>query len=149
MPDSYVTCATVTNGMIKLSVSVDEFQPGDYVQITGQATQTCGAFATFYAIQQVPAERSTDPSDPANKEEHLYIWVTATPVPHKFSSDEDITAFLSVAECWLTVLGKPTASNPGETLSGLGGGGTTWGQPRSVAQLGGDSWIDRPDLGRS
>ena len=134
MPDSYVTSARVTNGKIQLSVRVDEFEASEYVELSGQATQTGGAFANIYDIQQVPATPNV-PADPnvPNDTDHYYIYVTGAPIPHQFRNDQAVTVVMRVARVWLTVLGAPRGPQP-ET------GDLTWSKPLRVVQLAGGSW---------
>jgi hypothetical protein len=54
MPNAYVTSAKFTGGKIELTVVVDDYKSGGYVEISGQATQANGAFANFYNIEEVP-----------------------------------------------------------------------------------------------
>ena len=51
MVNTYVTKAQLENNKIVLTVQVDGFQPGDAVEISGQATQNNAAFATFDEIK--------------------------------------------------------------------------------------------------
>jgi hypothetical protein len=108
MPDpssnSYVTDATFGGGKITLTVRVDNFSPGDYVEISGHATQSSGAFANYYSIEEVP--------NPTNTVAVNTVTVTAVPVPpQRFIPWEDVTVVVRVAKIWVTVLGG--ASQPG------------------------------------
>lgn len=136
MPDSYVTSATITNGKLELSVRVDDFTAGEYVEVSGQATQTGGAFANIYDIQQVPAEPNV-PADPniTGDKPHFHIYVTGAPVPHQFMTEQDVTTVIRVAKVWLTVLGPPAGVQPAKA-----GEGTTWDIQRRVSELAGGSW---------
>ena len=46
MPNAYVTSAKFTGGKIELTVVVDDYKSGGYVEISGQATQTAVKLAT-------------------------------------------------------------------------------------------------------
>jgi hypothetical protein len=149
MPDSYVTSATITDGKIQLSVRVDDFKPDEdataYIEISGQATQTGGAFANFYDIQQVPAKPNVLATDPSvtDGKDHYYVYVTGAPIPHPFWSREDVTVVMRVARVWLTVLGaKPEAE--GHQSSGRAVEGTTWPKALRVAGIDGGSWTPGP-----
>lgn len=137
MPDSYVTEAAITNGQVQITVRVDAFQPSDYVEISGQATQTGGAFANFYDIRQVPAEPNApaDPDDPPGTAGHYQVNVSGAPIPHQFT-EEDVTVVIRVAKVWLTVLREPTGAQPsGERI----GDNVTWKEIRT-AEMSGGSW---------
>ena|SRR5215471_18919241 len=146
MPNSYVTSAKITGGKIQLTVRVDDFKPEDntaeYVEISGQATQTAGAFANFYDIQQVPPK----PNAPADADDppgtvgavHYEIDVTGAPIPHRFTVDEDVTIVMRVAKVWLTVLGKKVGLTP--EMVGTDGEGMTWDKELRVAGIAGGSW---------
>jgi hypothetical protein len=101
MPRPFVTSATIKNNMIELSVELDHPDSGSYVEVSGSATQTGGAFANFYDIQEVPAGFS-DTSGP-----YPSVNVSAHPLPaNKFRDDQDVTCVIRVAKVWLTVLGR-------------------------------------------
>jgi hypothetical protein len=137
MADPYVTSATITDGKITLSILVNAFTPGEYVEISVQATQTSGAFANFYDIQQVPAQPNGNQSDP-NDKDNFYIYVTGAPTPHQFREDEDFSAFARLSKLWLTVLGAdPETTKP--TLGQAAPEGTKWTAKR-VSQINGGSW---------
>jgi hypothetical protein len=136
--NSYVTNATFTNGQITLTIRVDDFKSGGYVEITGQATQTGGAIAPYSRVVAVPTE-PTIPPDPkiAGDTGHYDVTVTATPMKkYQFWPTEEITVVTRVARVWLTVLGPP-ASDPsgsaGQTDPGQSGS-MTWNQPKAVTQ---------------
>jgi len=124
MSDPYVTSATITNdGKIQLSVQVinaqdSNFTPGEYVEISGQATQTNGAFANFYDIQKIPAGPNGDENDP-NDRDNYYIYVTGSPSPHKFRNDRDVSVIARVARLWLSVLKGQTQPQTPTRTSGL------------------------------
>jgi hypothetical protein len=146
MPNSYVTSAKITGGKIRLTVRVDDFKPEDdtaeYVEISGQATQTAGAFANFYDIQQVPATPNgpADPGDPPGTR-HYEIYVTGAPIPHQFT-DKDVTVVMRVAKVWLTVLGKKVGLT--QEMVGSDGEGMIWDNEPRVAEIGDGSWTPGP-----
>jgi hypothetical protein len=134
MPNAYVTSAKFTGGKIKLTVVVDDFsQYGGYVEISGQAAQTNGAFADFYSVEEVPPNTNLDP-DPniPGDTAHYVVYVSAAPVSEKkkFRKNLDVTTIMRVARVWLTVLGKNQAS-------GVAVEGTTW-KEKEVSSVGGD-----------
>ena len=137
MPYPYVDSAAISGDKIQLSVGVDNFNPGDYVEISGTASQTGGAFANFYDIQPVPLT-ANDPDDP--KSPHRYIFVSAHPLPpNKFREDQDVTTVMRVGKVWLTVLGKdPTTTAEPEIPGDPAGNGAKWGVVRKVAEITGD-----------
>ena len=59
MSPPYVTGVTFNNSQIVLTVQVDNFQPGESLEISGQATQNGGGYAAFYGTKSVP-ERNPD-----------------------------------------------------------------------------------------
>ena len=110
MTRPYVTKVTVKNEQIMLKIGVDEFTPGETLEISGHATQTGGAFAVFYDIQLVPEK---DPDGEA------YIWVKAPP-SQDFKKGHAVTVVLRAARVWTTVLGEAPpepGSSPGQTES--------------------------------
>jgi hypothetical protein len=146
MPDSYVTSAKIVNGKIQLEVQVDQFaaqahqfDDGQYVEISGQATQTSGAFANIYDIQQVPAGPNGDPEIPDEKD-HYYVYVSGAPIPHQFREDGDVTVVLRAARVWLTVLGSRSDRGGATSVNEDGTtppapDGTTWDRDPRVVQL--------------
>jgi hypothetical protein len=144
MSDSYATNAQMTpGGQIELTVQLDDFTPEETVELSGQATQTGGAFANFYDIVQVPKDSTTGPDG----KEHYYVSVTTSPLPpHKFRKDQDVTVFLKAAKVWVTVLGAgagptPMSSPTLTTTAGPGnpaGVGDGWGKVKQVSDLDGE-----------
>jgi hypothetical protein len=134
--NSYVTSATITGGKIALTVRVDDFPVDEYVEVSGHATQSGGAFANFYDIRQVPKDE-----DP--KLGYRYVTVATDPIPpQRFREDQDVTVVLRVAMVWLTVLGG--GSSQVETTSQdrikTAQENTTWGRIRQVSDMNGGSW---------
>lgn len=137
MPRPYVTSATIKNDMIEISVEVDPSDPGTYVEVSGSATQTGGAFANFYDIQPVPTAPN-DPDDPNSTDR--YVFVSAHPIPpNKFREDQDVTVVIRVGKVWLTVLGKgPTVAETSDSFQ-KAGEGTMWNTVRKVSEITGDA----------
>jgi hypothetical protein len=135
-PYPYVDSATINGDKIQLSVGVDNWDAGTYIEISGSASQTGGAFANFYDIQPVP-DHPNDPDDPESP--HRYVFVSAHPLPpNKFREDEDVTTVIRVGKVWLTVLGKEKqAAQPEGTQPAREG--AKWGVLRKVAEITGDS----------
>jgi hypothetical protein len=134
MPNAYVTSAEFTGGKIKLTVVVDDFESGGYVEISGQAAQTNGAFADFYNIKKVPSKPILlpDPNVPGGTP-HYVVYVSAAPVQGKdFKKNLDVTTVMRVARVWLTVLGKNQAA--GNAVEG-----TTW-EKKEVSSVGDGPW---------
>ena len=140
--NSYVTSATFNAaGQIELTVRVDNFPPGDYVEISGHATQTSGAFANYYSIEVVPAlpANTSNPANPPAANAPNTVTVTADPVPpQRFLPNEDVTVVVRVAKVWVTVLGgqpqpKPAWSQPPPTPPQ-----TVWNVVRQVTDMKGN-----------
>ena len=134
MPRPYVTSATIKNDRIEISVEVNPSDSGTYVEVSGSATQTGGAFANFYDIQLVP----TAPNDPNSTD--CYVFVSAHPIPpNKFREDQDVTVVIRVGKVWLTVLGNgPLAAEASNSVQ-MAGEGTMWNTVREVSEITGDS----------
>jgi len=79
---------------IALTIEVFGFEAGIPVEISGSATQTNGAIATFYDIQSLPD---------AEPDGGSFVTVTAIPSP-KFVTGEMITVVGRAAKIWATVL---------------------------------------------
>ncbi len=93
MPHPYVTRVTFTGDEIVLTVQVDLFPVGEFVEISGFATQNSGGFATFYDIQ--PVKKNPDGT--------VLMYVRATPTKG-FQNGEAVTVSLRAAIVWATVL---------------------------------------------
>src|SRR5216683_515744 len=92
MPFPYVDSATIKNDSIELAVEVDPNDSGTYVEVSGSATQTGGAFANFYDIRPVPAAPN-DPDDPTSTKRYVFVSAHAIP-PNKFREDQDVTVVI-------------------------------------------------------
>jgi hypothetical protein len=152
MTHPYVTNVTLKNNQIVLTIQVDEFSPGEPLEISGQITQSGGAFATIYTIAEVPTTPNGDNGE-------YYLVVVADPIPpHRFRQDQDVTVFLRVAKVSVTVLveEQPEPGQPpvrGKVVSSpdqaeLAEETTTWNNIRAAATvaLSTDSWGGRPAL---
>jgi hypothetical protein len=135
MPPPYVTSAKFAGGQMIFNVIVDGFDPGDYVEISGAATQVGGAFAAIHKVVPVP-NKPTDPGAEAS------VDVTANPCSDKkFRKDLDVTVYIRIAKIWVTVLGegRPPPDKTGQTVPEDQGTpvdeGTMWGHVRQVAQM--------------
>ena len=137
MPHPYVTTATITSDLIEITVEFDYAESSTYVEVSGSATQSGGAFANFYDIKETTA--SPGPAGP-----YPTVSVSAHPLPpQKFRKDEDVTFVIRVAKVWLTVLGpqgSPTTSTSEADPAQQAGEGMTWNVVRrqSVLNDGGD-----------
>jgi len=119
----------IKGGKIAVSVLVDDFKDYQFVEISGQATQTDGGFANFYEIAQIPAIASPDGS--------LYVEVTATHIPpNRFRRDQDISVVLRVATIWLTVVGRQAVQQQAEQQQQQGQQQGQGPEPASMAYEG-------------
>src|SRR5690348_12969771 len=132
MPPPYVTSAKFVGGQMIFSVIVDDYDPGDYVEISGAATQVGGAFAAIHKVVSVPAK----PADPKAK---ASVDVPADPgTDKKFRKDLDVTVYIRIAKIWVTVLGEGDPEPPKTTPPDEGtpvDEGAKWGKIRHVAQM--------------
>lgn len=112
----YVTNVTFKDGQIVLTVRVDNYRPGESLEISGQATQNGGAYAAFYDTQSVPEP---------NPDGTAFIYVKATP-SEQFENGRNVTVVLRAAKVWATVLGEsPPEQRPvGNVVPA--GDGSTW-----------------------
>lgn len=85
---------------INLVVNVYGFDAGTPIEISGQATQTNGAVATFYRIQNMPASKAGN----------AVLRIESIPAvpPKKFVAGFTITVVLRAAEAWITTLQADT-----------------------------------------
>ena len=126
MPPRWVRSVTLTNDKMTLSVEVTDFKATTgLIEITGEVTQDNGAWARISTI----ADRAT-----ATKEGNKYfVDVEAIPTPtpdHQFTTDEDVTIFVRVAQTWVTVL----ESGTDEPVKGTQVG-QIWGKYKKDSQL--------------
>ena len=111
-----VTSAKIDGKNIVLTVNVDSFTPGEYVEISGCATQAYetqgeGGFATFSEIQKIKKNNTKKPAA-------LEVKAKLT---KGFQQDQDVTVVVRVAKVWITVLspGKPEISQRSPTAGPL------------------------------
>lgn len=89
----YATDVSFKDGQIVLTIELDNYLANESVEISGYATQSNGAFATFYDIQ------STE-ENPAGR---VMMFVKATPTVG-FQKGEPVTVSLRASRVWVTVL---------------------------------------------
>jgi hypothetical protein len=123
----FVKSAMIKNDLIELTVELDHLDSGSYVEVSGSATQTGGAYANFYDVTEVPA----DLSDTNGPNPSVTVSAHALP-PNKFRKDEDVTCVIRTGKVWLTVLGpqSPTVSEVPES--------TKWNVIRKVSHIADD-----------
>jgi hypothetical protein len=103
----YATDVSFKDGQIVLTIQLDSYLANESVEISGSATQSNGAYATFYDIQSVD-------ENPAGK---VVMFVKATPTI-AFQSGEPVTVSLRASRVWVTVLTEspdepmPSAAHP-------------------------------------
>ncbi|HEY2129509.1 MAG TPA: hypothetical protein VGH77_20220 [Streptosporangiaceae bacterium] len=90
---------------ISLEVSVDGFEVGAPIEISGQATQINGAVATFYDVQTVP-----QPND--DKQTVVTVKSVNVSSEKSFEATDPITVVARAAEVWITTLDQDGAFNP-------------------------------------
>jgi hypothetical protein len=133
-PLPYVDSATIKGKRIIFRVDVTDFKDSQgFIEISGEATQDSGAFATIYAIVKVP-KRANGVGDDKGK---YYVNVSAGLIPdHPFRKDRDVTVFVRVSKVWVTVLGEQASAGPPKlTRAGEANEGTTWNKLRSVTAI--------------
>jgi Animal haem peroxidase len=88
------------DGTVTFFVNVGGFRVGTPVEISGYATQTNGAIATFQDVQLMPS------ADPV---EGVILVVSGVPViGSTFTADEPITVVARAADAWITTLDLDT-----------------------------------------
>jgi hypothetical protein len=132
----YVTDVSFKDGKIVLTIQLEKDLANESVEISGYATQTNGAFATFYDIQSAK-------ENPAGK---VLMFVKATPTT-QFQTGEPVTVALRASRVWVTVLSE---APDGETTSGSGitspptgtaaQDGTTWNTVTAVQWASAVTW---------
>jgi hypothetical protein len=131
MPHPFVTTASVKNDLIEITVEFDYSDSGSYVEVSGSATQSGGAFANFYDI----AETTPGLTGPTGA--FPTVSVSAHPLPpNKFRKDEDVTFVIRVAKVWLTVLGPQGSTSSSAEGPGVPADqGTMWNVLRRQSHL--------------
>src|SRR5690349_21218255 len=106
MSNTYVPRVELNkDGTITLYVNVPDFDEGTPIEISGQATQTNGAAATFYSVQVMPGHGTQDAPLAVRS-------VPAVP-PNQFAAGFPITVVVRAAEVSITAL-EPQAPDPDE-----------------------------------
>ena len=128
MPESHVTNAKIDrNKHIVLSIAVDAFTPGQYVEVSGCATQNSyeapsdGGFASFSEIQEI---KNPDQTGTVN------LTIKAKPF-REFQQGRDVTAAVRVSKVWITVLSEDTPLASGIPPQ-VAEPGRAWGQVKEV-----------------
>ena len=88
-----------TDNTISLDVSVDGFDVGSPIEVSGDVTQANGAVATFYSVQTVPP-----PNDA--KESIVTVDSVRASSVNSFVGTDPIMVVARAAEVWLTTLGQ-------------------------------------------
>ena len=89
------------DGTVTIYVNVGGFRPDTPVEVSGYATQTSGAVATFHYIQSMPP--ANDPSYDPN----YGMIVVVPPVPvigPPFDPADPVTVIARAADVWITEL---------------------------------------------
>jgi hypothetical protein len=137
MSHPYVTSAEIKGNYIEIGVEADDYEPGTWIEISGHATQSGGAFANFYDIQPVP-----EPAPSRDGKDHRDVYVRAHPLPpNQFRETEDVSIVVRVGKVWLTVLGRDYEE--GTPPDKLAENGTRWDQLRKWSEVNRSS--DWPD----
>ena len=106
MPNSAVSRVELNqDGTINLVVAVFGFDPGAPVEISGQATQTNGAVASFYSVQPMPA---------ANGPVYLQR-IAAVPGRSAFTPGFPVTIVARAAQVWITTLEEEGGGAPAQS----------------------------------
>lgn len=138
----YVDSVAMNGDQITLKVEVTDFKTTQGgIEISGTATQTGGAVASFSQIVDIATAIAETGAD---GKQYLFASVTADTIPpYRFRKDQDITIFVRVAKVWVTVLGAhDQTAQPSETVQEADAA-TTWDQVRKAAQLNGEPWSAR------
>lgn len=128
----YVDKVSMNGDQINLYVEVTDFQAAQgFIEISGQATQVGGAFATFSQV--------VDVKNATKEDDGYFVTVTANAVPPtRFKKNQDITVFARVARVWVTVLGEPDAAQS-EEVGTTADPTTTW-EEKTSSQLTNAAW---------
>jgi|SRR5215470_9874257 len=126
MSETLVTSAEIDRKNIVLTVNVDSFTPGEYVEISGCATQAYetqgeGGFATFSEIQEIKKNKTDKP---------VALKVKAK-LTKPFQQNQDITVVVRVAKVWVTVLSAVQVT-PSVISPQIAPQGSKWGWVKGV-----------------
>jgi hypothetical protein len=100
------------DGTISLYLTVEGFDEGTLIELSGQATQTNGAVASFYSVQAVPALT----------EKRAAMEVKAVRAVKTFVAADPITVIARAAEVWITTMQPGVTGN----WSGSGNAQAQW-----------------------
>jgi hypothetical protein len=134
MSEPWVTKVTIEDGgQIMLTVQVDgDFGAGTPIEISGYASQSEGAFASFYSVQPVTIL----------PDETEVVFVKTTPVK-PFIIGHAVTVVLRAARVWVTVLTQSAGQLPTGGTLGQGtpaADGTAWTVVGPVGEISPDAW---------
>jgi Animal haem peroxidase len=106
------------DGSLNIEVNVYGFDGGTPVELSGHATQTNGAVASFYQVQTTPAHDG----------ETVALWVKsiAAVPPNKFVTGFPVTVVVRATEAWITILDKDTDSGATSEIAGSGALSGAW-----------------------
>jgi hypothetical protein len=108
---------------LSLHVRVSGFAPGIPVELSGYVTQSEGAVATFYDIQNMPATPGDADMDVINVQA----------ASEKFRPDLPFTVITRAADVWISKLGKDT-SFQASAEPGTGGIKAAWKSSQKAYQ---------------
>lgn len=95
---------------ISLEVGLDGFDEDSPIEISGQATQTSGTVATFYAIRTMP--KAVQKPDGTPGEAVVTVESVSAVPPNSFDPEKPITVVSRAAEVWITTLDKDEGIRP-------------------------------------
>jgi hypothetical protein len=95
----------INDGTLSLHVRVSGFAPGIPVEISGYVTQSNGAVATFYDIQNMPAAAGDADMDVINVQA----------AEKGFDQNLEFTVITKAADVWISKLYKNKSFQPQET----------------------------------
>ena len=126
----YADSVSVMGNQITLRVEITDFKATDGgLEISGQVTQTGGAFANFFEIVDIATATSGDNGE-------LFVDMTATKMgEYPFRDDQDVTVFVRVSRVWVTVLGSQGQAAT-EVAGHEAGDGAMWDQLRRRSTVG-------------
>lgn len=135
----YVDSVSMNGDQITLKVEVTDFKTTEGgIEISGQATQVGGAFASFSEIVDIATATAEKAAD---GEESLFATVTADTIPpYRFRKDQDVTIFARVAKAWVTVLGEQAQGVTSDEAGQPADPNTTWDQFKKASQMSGEPW---------
>jgi hypothetical protein len=118
------------DGTVTLYIEVANFEVGTPIEISGHATQTNGAVATFYDVQKMP--------QPNDKEVAiLKVESVQTVPPNSFVPGFPITVVARAAEAWITTLEPEWDRDPDPDTGPQISPGTSWAEGSGELDLSG------------